>query len=376
MWTCSINLLLLGVVAVIFAPPVHGVAVMSVDLGSEWMKIAVVSPGMPMEIALNKESKRKTPVAVAFRDGERVFGEDALNVGSRFPKQAYIYLLDVLGKTPDNPLVQQFVKRFPQYEIIADPETGLAVFQHDENTVYTPEELLAMILNKAREYAQDFSDQRPIRDVVITVPVFFNQAERRAMLRAAELADLNTAAALNYGIFRRKEFNETPQRILFFDMGASSTVATVASYQVRNGRKWWLLNPYTIDVAIGVFGCPPTIVKCQLDSNFSKPKIQAANSGFWSRLTHQLLGRLRFTIPNLQMYLPKKANFEMLGLGIDNLCKIVFLSLRMNTCLKRVNDRHFWNPEVFSYAMILRCRPNSRVFFHRHIYSLCLNPCT
>ncbi len=42
----------------------------------------------------------------------------------------------------------------------------------------------------------------------------------------------------------------------------------------------------------------------------------------------------------------------------------------MNKCLERVNDRHFWNPGVFSYAMITKCRPNSRVFFHRHIYTV------
>jgi hypothetical protein len=52
-----------------------------------------------------------------------------------------------------------------------------------------------------------------------------------------------------------------------------------------------------------------------------------------------------------------------LGLGIDNPRKIVSLSLRMNKCLERVSDRHFWNPGVFSYAMIPRCCPNSRVSF-------------
>jgi hypothetical protein len=85
---------------------------------------------------------------------------------------------------------------------------------------------------------------------------------------------------------------------------------------------------------------------------------------------------LKFTIPNLQIYLPKKANFEKLGLGIDNPCRIVFLSLRMNKGLERVNDRHFWNPGVSSYAMIPRCRPNSRVFFflNRPIYSLWSQP--
>ncbi len=75
--------------------------------------------------------------------------------------------------------------------------------------------------------------------------------------------------------------------------------------------------------------------------NFSKPRRRTANSDFWSRLTHQLLGRLKSTIPNLQIHLPKKANFEKLGLGIDNPCRIVFLSLRMNKCLERVNERHF-----------------------------------
>jgi hypothetical protein len=58
--------------------------------------------------------------------------------------------------------------------------------------------------------------------------------------------------------------------------------------------------------------------------NFSKPRIRAANSDFWSRLTHELPGRLKFTISNLQIYLPKKANFEKLGLVIDNPCSIVF----------------------------------------------------
>lgn len=88
---------------------VNSAAVMSVDFGSEWMKVGVVSPGVPMEIALNKESKRKTPAVVAFRDGERTFGEDATTVGVRFPKNSYSYLLDLIGKRTDHPLVQRYM---------------------------------------------------------------------------------------------------------------------------------------------------------------------------------------------------------------------------------------------------------------------------
>jgi hypothetical protein len=76
-----------------------------------------------------------------------------------------------------------------------------------------------------------------------------------------------------------------------------------------------------------------------------------------------LPGRLKFTIPNLQIYLPKRANSEKLGLGIDNPCKIVFLSLQMNKCLKRVNDRQFWNPGVFSYSMIPDVASTQEFFF-------------
>jgi hypoxia up-regulated 1 len=102
---------------------------------------------------------------------------------------------------------------------------------HSE-TNYTVEELLAMVLNKAREYASDFAEQ-PVDSAVITVPPYFTQAERRAMKRACELAQLmndNTATALNYGIFRRKDFNATGSTYLFYDMGAQSTVCTLATF--------------------------------------------------------------------------------------------------------------------------------------------------
>lgn len=61
-----------------------------------------------MEIALNKESKRKTPSVVAFRDGMRTFGEDAQTLGLRFPATSYGYLIDLLGKTVDNPIVELY----------------------------------------------------------------------------------------------------------------------------------------------------------------------------------------------------------------------------------------------------------------------------
>ncbi|GLH11715.1 Major heat shock 70 kDa protein Ba [Gryllus bimaculatus] len=224
---------------------IHGIAVMSVDLGSEWMKIAIVSPGVPMEIALNKESKRKTPVAIAFRDGERLFGEDALGVGVRFPRLSYAYLLDLLGKRVDHPSVKLFQQRFPE-------------------TQFSPEQLLAQLLAKAREFAAE-SARQVVNEAVLTVPGFFNQVERRALLQAADLAGIKvlqlindyTAGygqmALNYGIFRRKDFNESAQYIMFYDMGASSTTATLVSYQlVKTKEKGFVeTNPQLAILGVG-----------------------------------------------------------------------------------------------------------------------------
>ncbi|XP_063910653.1 hypoxia up-regulated protein 1 [Zophobas morio] len=216
----------------------ESLAVMSVDLGTEWMKIGIVSPGVPMEIALNKESKRKSPAVISFRDNVRTFGEDAQTIGIRFPKNSYMYLLDLLGKNINHPLVHLYKQRFPYYEIVEDKERGTVLFKHEADVYYSPEELIAQLLAKAKEFAEAGARQR-IKECVITVPGYFNQAERKALIQAAQLADLKvlqlindyTAVALNYGIFRSKDFNETAQYVMFYDMGASSTTATLVSYQ-------------------------------------------------------------------------------------------------------------------------------------------------
>ncbi|RVE63495.1 hypothetical protein OJAV_G00136900 [Oryzias javanicus] len=215
------------------------VAVMSVDLGSEWIKVAIVKPGVPMEIVLNKESRRKTPTAVCLKENERLFGDSALGMSVKNPKTVYRYLQSLLGKKHSNPNVELYQKQFPEHQLLEDPVRGTVLFGSSEEKPYSPEELLGMVLNYSRGLAQDFAEQQ-IKDAVITVPAFFNQAERRAVLHAAEMAGLkvlqlindNTAVALNYGVFRRKDLDTTVKNVLFYDMGSSSTTATVVTYQM------------------------------------------------------------------------------------------------------------------------------------------------
>ncbi|XP_058483696.1 hypoxia up-regulated protein 1 [Solea solea] len=214
------------------------VAVMSVDLGSEWMKVALVKPGVPMEIVLNKESRRKTPIAVCLKENERLFGDNALGVSVKNPKTVYRHLQSLLGKKHENLQVALYQKRFPEHQLQKDPVRGTTYFKNSEEIQFSPEELLGMVLNYSCGLAQDFAEQ-PIKDAVITVPSFFNQAERRAVLQAAQVAGLkvlqlindNTAVALNYGVFRRKDINNTAKNVMFYDMGSGSTTATIVTYQ-------------------------------------------------------------------------------------------------------------------------------------------------
>ncbi|KAM3921296.1 hypoxia up-regulated protein 1 isoform 1-T2 [Leptodactylus fuscus] len=242
--TWTLCALLSASLVILLPTQTESVAVMSVDMGSEWMKIAIVKPGVPMEIVLNKESRRKTPCAVTLKDNERLFGDSAVGMAAKNPKLTFRYFQDLLGKRAENPQVETFISQFPEYNVVKDGERGTVVFKLSEELTYSPEELLGMVLNYSRILAEEFAEQ-PIKDIVITVPAFFNQAERRAVLQAAKLAGLkvlqlindNTAVALNYGVFRRKDINATAQNVMFYDMGSRSTTCTIVTYQTTKTKE-------------------------------------------------------------------------------------------------------------------------------------------
>uniref|UniRef100_A0A1I7XNN3 Hypoxia up-regulated protein 1 n=1 Tax=Heterorhabditis bacteriophora TaxID=37862 RepID=A0A1I7XNN3_HETBA len=248
-------------------------AAMSIDIGSQFIKIGLVKPGVPMEIVLNKESRRKTPNIISIRNKERLFAEAAaaLVSASKYPTSAYQYILLLLAKQIGDPSIELYKQRFPFASISFDQERKTVVFPNELET-YNVETLLAMILWSAKQTAEAFAGQS-VKDVVITVPIFFNQAERRALTVAADIAGLNllqasshsfvllllndgSAAALNYGVFRRKEITEIPQTMLIYDVGASKTTATIVYSCV-----YYYINKVLCVISLGI------IVVCQLFSN-------------------------------------------------------------------------------------------------------------
>jgi hypoxia up-regulated 1 len=233
-------------------------AAMSIDVGSQFLKIGLVKPGIPMETVLNKESQRKTANLIAFHNGERYFGELALQMSYKHPERVIPYVSDLVGKQYNNPIVQDYIKQYPYLNITEDPVRGTVIINTKDSGSFDIETLVAMILWNAHEQAVVYG-KTPIHDVVITVPSYLNQAERQCIVRATEIAGLtllqlmsdNSAAALNYAFTRRKEITEKAQNVLIFDIGASKTTATVVELKLAKSNASKTLEPVVAVKGIG-----------------------------------------------------------------------------------------------------------------------------
>jgi len=244
---------LLAALALCHAPAPTQAAVMGVDFGSEFIKVASVKPGTPFHIVVDEQSKRKVPAVVAFDHGERHFGNGAVQLALRKPKDAYMWALRLLGKDIDSPQVAALKAQGYAWDIVSLPERGGSLgFRHasgvsgQEDVIFSVEEVVAMSLQHVMKIAEADAES-PVKDCVLTVPDYWTHRERQAMLDAAELAGLNvlsllnenTAAAIQYGIDRKYNLTDAPHTILLYNMGSTSTKVTLASYSAylsKGGR--------------------------------------------------------------------------------------------------------------------------------------------
>lgn len=231
-----VQLLLLSVGALALCASLVEAIVAGVDFGGEFFKIALVKPGTPFEIVTNVHSKRKTETMVAFDGDERLYGADAATVAVRRPQTAYSQIRRFLGATPDHPQVVSLLQEeyFP-YTLLQNVTRGTVSLEHENKKVFHAEELVAMVFSHARQITDAFAEA-PVKDWVITVPSFFSQAQRQAMLDAAEISGVrvlslineNTAAALQHAV--HSTFTE-PRRILFYNMGSTSLQVSIAEFK-------------------------------------------------------------------------------------------------------------------------------------------------
>lgn len=237
-------------------------AVLGIDLGTEYIKAALVKPGIPLEIVLTKDSKRKETAAVAFKPlrtrvdtaessmyPERVYGGDAVALSARLPSDVYPNLKPLLGLKLADDLASEYGGTHSGLRLVESAEAGTIGFQSDsfvqEEQPWLVEELLAMELKNVKANAENMAGKgSTVSDAVITVPSFYTVEEKKAISMAADLAGLRVlslisdglSVGLNYATSRTFPIvNEggRPEIHLVYDMGAGSTTATVLKFQGR-----------------------------------------------------------------------------------------------------------------------------------------------
>jgi len=169
--------------------------VIGIDFGSDAVKVGIVSPGTPLDIVTNFQSKRKTPMVISFNKGERAFGSDAYALMGRKPETTVSKLYRMIGRSMEQPVMKELAKQYFPYKLSIN-ETTQAVSLQLEDTQYTPEELLSMMMNHIMDMTKAFKG-KIISDCVITVPSYFTQHEKSAVLAAASIADLNVLSLMD-----------------------------------------------------------------------------------------------------------------------------------------------------------------------------------
>ncbi len=194
--------------------------IIGIDLGTTNSAMAVMEGGEATIIA-NAEGGRTTPSIVAVnKNGERLVGQTAKRQAVINPDNTIYSVKRLIGRTIDDPEVKRDMDLMPYKIEKAEGHVKVKIGDKD----YTPEEVSAMILSKLKADAEKFLGQ-PVTEAVITVPAYFNDAQRQATKDAGKIAGLEvkriinepTAAALAYGLDKKKE-----EKVVVYDLGGGT----------------------------------------------------------------------------------------------------------------------------------------------------------
>jgi molecular chaperone DnaK len=210
--------------------------VIGIDLGTTNSVVAVMEGGDPVVIP-NAEGGRTTPSVVAFtKDGERLVGQVAKRQAVTNPQNTVFSIKRFMGRKISE--VSEESKRVP-YKVVAGPNDVVAVEVQGKR--YTPPEISAMILQKMKQTAEDYLGSS-VSKAVITVPAYFNDAQRQATKDAGKIAGLDvlriinepTAAALAYGLDKKKD-----EKVAVFDLGGGTyDISVLELYDVEGSRQF------------------------------------------------------------------------------------------------------------------------------------------
>lgn len=232
-------------------------AILGIDLGQDFTKAVVVAPGVPFEIVMSSDSKRKDVTGLAIKpiqgskdkdDIERTYGSATNSLVTRFPQNCLLNYKALLGRSMEDPLVQRYISTHPGVEL-SSSRRQTTDFKVGSQS-YPAEEVLAMNLQDITTRAAAILKEKSpggysqIDDVAITVPAYYTEQQRDAVRDAAYLAgfkntvlvDDGVAVATNFATNREFEVGVTEKHVIY-DMGAGATKATFVSFLKPNATE-------------------------------------------------------------------------------------------------------------------------------------------
>lgn len=209
--------------------------VIGIDLGTTYSCVGVFKNGR-VEIIANDQGNRITPSYVAFTDEERLIGDAAKNQLTTNPENTIFDVKRLIGRKWGDKTVESDRKHFPFHLLDKNSKPHVQVSTAEGEKVFAPEEISAMVLGKMKEIAEAYLGTK-VTHAVVTVPAYFNDAQRQATKDAGVIAGLNvmriinepTAAAIAYGLDKR----EGERNILVFDLGGGTFDVSVLT--IDNG---------------------------------------------------------------------------------------------------------------------------------------------
>lgn len=202
-----------------------------------------VKKGPAVDIILSITSKRASPAIVVFTNKQRFYGDQAHELQKSFINTAISYPARLLGFQPDWDGFDEEAKYSlckPKIDSLTNRTVYEIEYKGKQYTIY-PEWAYGLYLNKIKNL---FADVRDNKEVTISVPDYFTVNERQAMMDALKVADLkliqlvneSSANALNYGLFRKKQFDDKPRIVAFVDVGHSKTSIFYGSFTTNNNK--------------------------------------------------------------------------------------------------------------------------------------------
>ncbi|CAL7936427.1 unnamed protein product [Xylocopa violacea] len=313
-------------------------SVIGIDFGNESCYVAVARAG-GIETIANDYSLRNTPSCVAFSGKNRILGVAAKNQMVTNMKNTIHGFKRLLGRKYNDPQVQRELQMLP-YKVTqqSDGSIGIHVHYLGEEHIFSPEQITAMLFTKLKDISET-ALQTIVNDCVISVPSYFTQAERQALLDSARIAGLNvlrlfnetTATALCYGIYKQDlpAPDAPPRNVVFIDCGYATLQVCICAF--HKGKLKMLastadsqLGGRDIDSILAEYFCKDFQFRYNIDPH-TNPRAYVRLLGEVEKLKKQMSANSTMLPLNIECFMDEKdVHGEMKRADMESMCAHLF----------------------------------------------------